>query len=130
MLHDALLMFVGASLVSGGVLTAAAADRIRGIRGARAERQRQPSEPEAAIATAITEPATPRAREARMPQSVAAMHAAATGRADVVLALRGAGYKSRGLAERMADACTDAERADTVTWTRAALQRAANRVEA
>lgn len=126
MLHDALLLVLGAVLVSGGVMTAAAADRVRNLRISRTPRATVV--PDAADLVP-TEPASPRARGSRPGVSVAALHAEATGRADVVHALHGAGFKEKGLAERMTDACSQAERESIATWTRAALRRA-SRVEA
>jgi hypothetical protein len=128
MLHDALMLVLGAALVSGGVFTTAAADKIRGLRVSRPDRADRGRDREPAVANAQTEPATPRAK-AKAPISLQAAHAAA-GYHDVVRALRGAGFKSAGVAERAADACTTEERESLELWTRAALKRCANRVEA
>lgn len=106
-MNDVLCMFLGALLVSIGVLASAVADRIRQLRidrtPAREPREivRQIRAPRAAV-----EPEPP------------------PGADDVIAALVGAGYK-KATAAQAAAACTMREQMTPESWLTAALRRCA-----
>lgn len=117
-------MLFGAALVAIGVLSAALADRIRGLRisrdGLRAGRAKiDPTVIPVAEPAELVRPAVAR-RAARgsepKPQ--------ADGSDDVIAALVASGYKKH-VASEAAWACTAADRATIESWTRAALRAAA-----
>jgi len=119
-MNDTLHMLFGAGLVMLGVLSAALADRIRGLRLIRERAPRADSEPAAQ--------AQPRRAAARGSAPMRIPPAADDGkvaeRRDLVIrTLRELGYNRR-YAEDAVDGCAAEERTTTERWVRAALVRA------
>lgn len=126
MLHNIGFMFIGAVLVTIGVLGAALADRIRGVK---LERKRAVS---AASTIWETPPSTyyagpDKAAVARAKKPAAPMITVDPMLDEVVDLLVGTGYK-KPTALVAANGCTPAERATIESWSRAALRRAAGRM--
>lgn len=112
-MQDVLHVFLGALLVSIGVIASAAADRIRGIRDIRPQQRG-----ERAPAPAPAREPTPRARP------IAVVDSTPEGSGDVVAALVAAGFK-KNLAAQAVAACTTREQATPESWAAAALRRCA-----
>jgi len=135
-LNSVLFMLLGAALVAVGVLSAALADRIRGLRGSRevAPRERASRAPappathssrtvipvveSAELFRTPTPPAKPQRRVEPKPQSNV------DGADDVIAALVASGYK-KPIATEATWACSPAERATVEGWTASALRRCA-----
>jgi hypothetical protein len=123
-----LAMLFGAALVAVGVLSAALADRIRGIRSQRERpitaprtvRTAQPIEViEPELVTVPTKP--PRRAEAKIQQPIPVEGHMAN---DVIAALVAAGYKKTQATEA-AWGCNTADRTSIEAWVTAALRRCA-----
>jgi hypothetical protein len=148
-MHDLGHVVVGAALVTIGVLVAALADRIRGLRGAgdrialadrirglrgtrdtgaclRAGRAQPRHDVLAAVQPAVfpqSEPAvTKENRASRAATRIHSTKPTVDGANHVIAALVGAGYK-KATATESTWACSEAERATTEDWARAALRR-------
>lgn len=128
-------LFLGAALISLGVLASALADRIRGIRLMRAvtwearEAPLRDPPPRATVverhARAERERAAP--AEGSPPRGTPVPHNAGMA-ADVVAALVNAGYRKAAAAQAVS-ACSPNEQVSLAQWTLAALRRC-SRVEA
>ena len=141
---DFLYMLLGAVLVTGGILAAALADRIRGIRQTRETREtretRHASRSAPSPADTIFVPDEPlriiepvdllRDKQAASKRAAKTAKAAKPqeddGAEDVIAALVASGYK-KPIAVEATWGCTVAERATIEEWTLAALRRCARK---
>lgn len=118
---DFLHMLLGAALVMLGVITAAFADRLRGLRISRRAPEITGDAPPVDILHAVPPaPILPR-RSTRVEAKISA-----EGAEDVISALVAAGYK-RPIATEATWACNAAQRVTIEDWTRAALRHCARR---